>query len=77
LYLNGCTSLKGLPSEIGKLVALKFLNLNGCTSLEDLPSEIGNLVGLKTLYLNGCTSLRGVPREWLYKLRGRAKRLVS
>ncbi|VVB08004.1 unnamed protein product [Arabis nemorensis] len=56
LNLEGCTSLKELPSEMKEMTSLVFLNLRGCTSLLSLPKI--TMDSLKTLILSGCSSLQ-------------------
>ena len=55
LYLNNCTGVVSLPTELPELV---FLGLQGCsslTSLDNLPATLTHL------NLIGCTSLPSVP----------------
>jgi Leucine-rich repeat (LRR) protein len=42
LYVNNCKNLKSLPSRIGELKNLKYLNLQGCNSVV-IPDEIRKL----------------------------------
>ncbi|XP_008237535.2 PREDICTED: TMV resistance protein N-like [Prunus mume] len=49
------TAIEKLPSSIGHLVGLTFLDANNCENLLGLPSEICNLKSLQKLYANGCS----------------------
>ncbi|KAI5312487.1 hypothetical protein L3X38_041660 [Prunus dulcis] len=49
LNLSG-TPIKKLPSSIGHLVGLTFLDITNCKNLMGLPSEICNLKSLEKLY---------------------------
>jgi len=60
LNLEGCTSLKKLPSTINCLEKLIYLNLRDCTSLRSLPKGI-KTQSLQTLILSGCSSLKKFP----------------
>ncbi|CAG7881620.1 unnamed protein product [Brassica rapa] len=60
LNLEGCTSLKMLPSSINCLEKLVYLNLRECTSLKSLPEETKSQ-SLQTLILSGCSSLKKFP----------------
>lgn len=51
--------IQQLPSEIGKLTALKILKLND-NQLQSIPAEIGNLLALEKLYLS-FNQLRTLP----------------
>jgi len=66
LHLNG-NQLASLPTELGSLAALTYLNLRGyqLTSLDaSLPAELGAFTALKRLFLAGnrsaCESTGGV-----------------
>ena len=50
-----------LPSEIGKLTALRHLNLEH-NNLKTIPAEIGNLISLNELNLS-CNLLDSIPSE--------------
>lgn len=58
--LEGCTSLKKLPSSMNCLEKLVYLNLRECTSLRSLPKGI-QFQSLQTLILSGCSSLKKFP----------------
>jgi Leucine-rich repeat (LRR) protein len=65
LYLNG-TSIEELPSSIGDLRELIYLDLSGCSSITEFPKVSNNI---KELYLNG-TAIREIPSsiECLFEL---------
>ncbi|XP_021819714.1 TMV resistance protein N-like isoform X2 [Prunus avium] len=54
LILSG-TPIEKLPSSIGHLVGLTFLDVSNCKNLFGLPSEICNLKSLEVLYADGCS----------------------
>ncbi|CAL9020498.1 unnamed protein product, partial [Prunus brigantina] len=54
LILSG-TPIEKLPSSIGRLVGLTFLDVSNCENLLGLPSEICNLNSLEVLYADGCS----------------------
>ena len=60
LNLEGCTSLRKLPSSIGALKRLTYLNLGGCENLQSFPSGM-KFESLEVLYLNDCQNLRNLP----------------
>ncbi|KAG2330526.1 hypothetical protein Bca52824_001706 [Brassica carinata] len=60
LNLEGCTSLKKLPSSVKCLEKLVYLNLKECTSLKNLPKGFKSQ-SLETLILSGCSSFRKFP----------------
>ncbi|XP_019071940.2 disease resistance protein RUN1 isoform X1 [Vitis vinifera] len=57
----GETGIKKLPSSIGRLKALQYLDLSFCENLANLPKSICNLSSLKTLILDACYNLKGFP----------------
>ncbi|XP_024009849.1 disease resistance-like protein DSC1 [Eutrema salsugineum] len=57
LNLEGCTSLKKLPSSMNCLEKLVYLNLRDCTSLRSLPKGL-KYESLQTFILSGCSSLK-------------------
>ncbi|CAL9232841.1 unnamed protein product, partial [Arabidopsis halleri] len=60
LNLEGCTSLKKLPTTINGLEKLVYLNLRDCTSLRNLPKGL-KTQSLQTLILSGCSRLKKFP----------------
>ncbi|GAB2267632.1 hypothetical protein Dimus_002613 [Dionaea muscipula] len=67
LDLEGFHHIKGtLPSEVGKLIYLRFLSLKG-THVKELPSSIGKLIHLETLDLRVADVVLVVP-NLLWKL---------
>ncbi|KAK6153712.1 hypothetical protein DH2020_013351 [Rehmannia glutinosa] len=54
--------LAELPSGIGKLVELEFLNLSN-TRIRELPAELKNLTKMKYLLLNATYRLEVIPRQ--------------
>ncbi|KAG6738698.1 hypothetical protein POTOM_058320 [Populus tomentosa] len=61
LYLNG-TAIEELPSSIGDLRELVYLDLAGCNRLKNLPSAVSKLVCLEKLDLSGCSSIAEFPK---------------
>ena len=53
------SSIKELPSSIGRLRALEHLYLSSCKDLVNLPESICNLSSLKTLHVRDCLKLHG------------------
>jgi hypothetical protein len=49
MILEGCSSLKKLPSNLGNLVNLRHLNILNANKLEGMPPQIGKLTHLQTL----------------------------
>ena len=62
LNLSNNNNLIELPVEIGKLVALRYLNLSR-TKIRELPTELTNLKNLMTLLLDSMKSLKIIPHE--------------
>jgi Leucine-rich repeat (LRR) protein len=56
LYLNG-TAIEKLPSSIGDLRELIYLDLSGCSSITEFPKVSNNI---KEMYLDG-TAIREIP----------------
>ncbi|KAH0649609.1 hypothetical protein KY285_034857 [Solanum tuberosum] len=55
--------LKQLPSSIGDLVHLRYLNLSGNGRIRSLPKQLCKLQNLQTLDLHGCQKLCCLPKE--------------
>ncbi|KAK2432950.1 putative disease resistance protein RGA1 [Trifolium repens] len=66
LYLNYTESMK-IPSCIGRMKHLRYLDLSFSHKVEELPRSVTELVNLETLLLNGCRRLRELPKD-LWKL---------
>ncbi|XVF78495.1 hypothetical protein PTKIN_Ptkin14bG0138600 [Pterospermum kingtungense] len=60
LFLDG-TGIEELPSSIGNLNRLTYLELTGCKSLRSLPATIIGMESLGKLALSGCSSLESLP----------------
>ncbi|KAF9610086.1 hypothetical protein IFM89_019926 [Coptis chinensis] len=59
LDLSG--DLEVLPSEVSRLLHLRYLDLSKNKRLRELPETVRSLVNLQTLKLNRCTSLCKLP----------------
>ncbi|XP_048492253.1 putative disease resistance protein RGA1 [Beta vulgaris subsp. vulgaris] len=57
------SNIKSLPSRIGELLHLRYLDLSGNQELEVLPTSIKKLYNLETLYLTFCEKLKELPRH--------------
>ncbi|GMN61857.1 hypothetical protein TIFTF001_030947 [Ficus carica] len=68
IYLTGCTSLKRLPSSIGKLKSLQLLHLDRCSKLEYLPEISEPMPNLRMLNLSE-SGIIGLPKS-IYNLIG-------
>ncbi len=45
--LLGCLNVKELPTSIGQLNVLEYLNISWCKGLQELPTTIGHLCSPK------------------------------
>ena len=66
LNLNHMNSRK-IPSCIGRMKHLRYLDLSHSYHVEEFPRSITELINLETLLLNGCHSLGVLPKD-LWKL---------
>ncbi|KAH0646755.1 hypothetical protein KY290_034392 [Solanum tuberosum] len=55
--------LEHLPSSIGDLVHLRYLNMSGNGRIRSLPKQLCKLQNLQTLDLHGCWKLCCLPKE--------------
>ncbi|KAI9071728.1 hypothetical protein K1719_046305 [Acacia pycnantha] len=60
-------NIRDLPSSIGIMKHLRYLNLYHCENLTSLAKSVSNLVNLQTLNLMGCHALK-FPIDWVTKL---------
>ncbi|XP_034696815.1 disease resistance protein SUMM2-like [Vitis riparia] len=67
LDLSGNDNLSELPTGIGKLGALRYLNLS-FTRIRELPIELKNLKNLMILIMDGMKSLEIIPQDVISSL---------
>jgi Leucine-rich repeat (LRR) protein len=63
LYLNNSNLTRKIPTEIGQLINLSYLNLDNNKLTGKIPTEIGQLVNLNYLYLFNNNLTGKIPTE--------------
>ena len=61
LCLGGMSAITKVPSSIGHLKDLRYLELRNCENLVTLPNNIGNMTHLLSLRLRNCPKLQKLP----------------
>ena len=59
--LRPSLTLTALPTTIGLLTSLTFLELGSCPNLTRLPSELSQCVHLRILFIKGCRNMCAIP----------------
>ncbi|KAK8684919.1 hypothetical protein V6N13_040933 [Hibiscus sabdariffa] len=67
LDLSGNRWLTELPSDVGNVTTLHYINLS-FTSLAELSAALGDLINLKCLLLDYTMNLKCIPKELISKL---------
>ncbi|KAI9159658.1 hypothetical protein LWI28_000691 [Acer negundo] len=63
----GFNQITKIPSEIGKLIHLRYLNMSLLEGIKELPETLCELYNLQTLNLSNCRELEKLP-EGMWKL---------
>jgi Leucine-rich repeat (LRR) protein len=59
--LLGCLNVQELPTSIGQLNVLEYLNISWCKGLQELPTTIGHLHALQNFDLSNCFKIQELP----------------